>query len=108
MIICSLFFVAFFALINLISCSNKILIVSEGGDDPFIKSIRDQSLEKQMNIEDFITGKMPSILTADDEPIYHSIYYLKSSWNENFWSASQVANFVQNGGNFINTCPEKM
>ena len=89
-----------------ISCSNKILIVSAGEESSaVIKMIRDQS--QQFKIEEIKTEKMPNILSFDDEPLYHSIYYFKSNWNDNSWSASQIANFVQNGGNFLTTSADK-
>lgn len=91
------------ALVVTISCSNKILIVSEAGNSAsVIETIRDQS-EQQYKIEEFTSGKIPNILSADDEPLYHSVYYLKSSWNGNSWTVEQIASFVQNGGNFLTT-----
>lgn len=101
--IISYLFTAVFA--ATISCSNKILIVSEGEKSAsIIKTIRDQC-QQQYKIEEFVTGKMPNIINADDEPLYNSIYYLKTSWNG--WSADQVASFVQNGGNFLTTSADK-
>lgn len=99
MIIFSLFAAV---LVAQISCSNKILIVSEAEKSAaVIKLIRDQS--QQFKIEEIKTEKMPNILSADNEPLYHSIYHFKSNWNDNSWSASQIASFVQNGGNFLTT-----
>ena len=86
-----------------VSCSNKILIVGDAAENSakIVKVIREQN--QQFKIEEVNTGSIPNILNVDDETLYHSIYYLKSNWNSVSLTASKVATFVQNGGNFLTT-----
>ena len=55
---------------------------------------------------DEVSDKIPSsIVNADNEPIYNTIYNLKSSMAEPQikWTAEDVTKFVQSGGNFFTT-----
>lgn len=87
-----------------VNCTTKrILIVSDDGSNETVKVIKSLN-SGDCNYEELSKSsatKMPSLINKQTEqPNYHTIYSLKSTWNAD-WGVEQVAAYLQKGGNLL-------
>lgn len=93
----------------LVVSGKRILIISDTAESTQDVAKMIRSINSENDSIEEVNDRIPvSILNADNEPIYDTIYNLKAASSATTepqikWRPEEVSNFVQKGGNFFTT-----